>query len=635
MSYGTRVLRIAAFAFLSLFLTGAIEFILKVDPEQAVISQDFIEVTLIVGAVYGFLGTIGAILLSLVIYLLRRTGRNVEIEFSLFLLWSLAAFAYAGFIVNTGWLHGLPMSHPISLIVTLFLLILCVAIFSFLYRILKPVLFRGITRTTTSLILIFLYLSFGPLLHAGEGPVPEPKPGRQRASDLNVLLITVDTLRPDHLGCYGHEGIRTPTIDALAREGALFENAVTSIPITLPSHASIMTGLYPPTHGIRFNGAFALSDSIVTLAEILGDAGYTTGAVVGSYALDSEFGLDQGFQIYDDSYPAGNVLKFKYPKLWSSLSRLLLGQILARTLPLDIIFSEPQRRADKVTRVTLDWLEVYGQEKFFLWLHYFDPHTPYDPPSGSGLGHPNTGIPDRSLITRDPPYRYWWGELESLGDVYSRYDGEIEYTDHWLSPVFGELNRLGVREKTLVIFTADHGECLWEHDQPGHGYSVFDSELRVPLIVSLPGTIPAGIRIPNLIELVDLLPSILDLLEIGIPHPVQGQSFLNILGGEAHIEERTAYCETLWPPKPEDRRRGLRSTEWKYFTAPTGDSEFLFHLPTDPDELQDLQAERPDLIGTFREKLIMISSELGDKGGVLPEMSEEVEARLRALGYIR
>jgi arylsulfatase A-like enzyme len=155
------------------------------------------------------------------------------------------------------------------------------------------------------------------------------------------------------------------------------------------------------------------------------------------------------------------------------------------------------------------------------------------------------------------------------------------------------------------------------------------------LIVTLPGIIPTGLRIHNPIELVDLLPSILDLLDISIPHSVQGQSFLNILQGETHTEERTAYCETLWPPKPEDRRRGLRSAEWKYFTAPTGDSDFLFHLPTDPDELQDLQAERPDLIATFQEKLIMISSELGDKGGILPEMSEEVKARLRALGYIR
>ena len=635
MSYGKRALRIITFAFISLFLVGAIEFILKADPGQTHPFRDLIEVTMIVGAAYGLLGAIGTVLILLALYLLRRAGRDIEIEFSLFLLWSLVAFAYASFKVNTGWLPGIPLSHPLSIVVTILLLVLCVTIFTLLYRFLKTVFPRGISGKTTAGILVFLCLCLGPSLHAGEDKSPVAKPASRMDTELNVLLITVDTLRPDHIGCYGHEGIRTPTIDALAGEGVLFENAVTSIPITLPSHASIMTGLYPPTHGIRFNGAIALSDSIVTLAEVLEDAGYVTGAIVGSYALDSEFGLNQGFQTYDDSYPSGNVLKFKYPKLWPSLSKLLLSQVLARLLPIDFIFSEPQRRADKVTKDALDWLEGHGKERFFLWLHYFDPHTPYDPPAVPGLDHPHTSIPDRSLIASKAPYRYWWGELESLEDVYRLYDGEIEFTDYWLSLVIDELERLGAREKTLIIFTADHGECLWEHNLAGHGDSVFDSELRVPLIFALPRVLPGGVRIENPIELVDLLPSILDLLSIPIPKAVQGRSFLSILRGESSEEGRLAYCETLWPPEPKDRRKGLRSPEWKYITGLAGEPGFLFHLSTDPHELQDLHTERPDLVETFEEELVRISDELGDKGGLLPEMSEEVKARLRALGYVR
>lgn len=471
----------------------------------------------------------------------------------------------------------------------------------------------------------------------------------------NLLLITVDTLRPDHLSCYGHEGIRTPTIDALAREGVLFSDAVTSIPITLPSHASILTGLYPPTHGIRFNGAYALDDSISTLAEVLGNQGYTSGAIVGSYALDSEFGLDQGFMTYNDSYPMGNILKYKYPELWPTLSRLLLAQVLAKLLPLDILFSEPQRRAEEVTDAALEWLGRHGRQRFFLWLHYFDPHTPYDPPPDPDQGPPRTSIPDRSLVTVAPPYRYWWGELGRIEDVYSRYDGEIEYTDRWLEQVIAQIDRLGVKERTLIVFTADHGECLWEHGQSGHGYSVYDAELKVPLIMSLPGMLPGGVRINSPVELIDLFPTILDLLQIPVPGSIQGKSLLDLIrgkgidhqvagnrakippaiGGEAHEVHRLAYSETLWPPAPGDRLKGLRTPEWKFIMSLAGENRLLYHLPSDPHELRDVSGENPELVKAFEGGLSEISRRIGDEGGLLPEMEEEVEARLKALGYVR
>ncbi len=626
--------RVVILSFLSLFLVGAVEFLLIADPVSRRVSDNFLEVTLIVGAVYGILGVVGALILLVGMSLLRRFGIKAPFEYAPFLLWSIVAFAFAGYEVNTTWLHGIPMTHPLSLIVTLLLFIFLQAVFYFAYRFMKPNVLRAIFGIA-GLSIFALFPNVAVQDMEAEERAPLDPFAARRETEINFLLVTIDTLRPDHLGCYGHEGIRTPTIDELARGGVLFENALTSIPITLPSHASIMTGLYPPTHGIRYNGAFALADSILTLAEVLQMEGYTTGAVVGSYALDSRFGLDQGFQYYNDAYPLGNRLKFIYPELWPSLTRLLLSQVLVRFLPVDLIVSEPQRRADKVTVAALDWLEEHGGEKFFLWVHYFDPHTPYDPPPVKELGRPETSIPDPTLVTRPPPYRYWWGELDRLEEVYLRYDAEIEYTDHWLGRLIDELETQSIRERTLTVITADHGECLWEHDLPGHGYSVFEPELRVPLIVSLPGTVPPHTRIETPVELVDLFPSALEILDIAMPGNVQGRSLLTHINGDSAIEERSAYSETLWPSDPVDRVKGIRTPEWKYIASFTGGPGLLFHLPTDPNELRNLAEEKPDLAGIFDARLVEMSDRLGDAGGMLPEMDEDVKARLRALGYIR
>ncbi len=632
-----KTLWIVLIAFVSLFLVGSVEFALKAawTPGLLKLSADFVEVTLIVGAIHGLLGAVCSLVISLFLVYLRRRGRKISVEYSIFLLWSLAAFAYAGYAVNTRLLPGMPISHPYSILASTLLLVLCVAVFSVFYRLARPLLSRLTSGKTTSVAIVIIFLALAPAIGAQDKTSSTPLTGTPAWSELNLLLITVDTLRPDHLGCYGHEGIRTPTIDGLAYEGIRFENAVTSIPITLPSHASILTGLYPPAHGIRFNGAYALADSITTLAEVLYEVGYTTGAIVASYALDSEFGLDQGFMRYDDSYPWGNLLKFKYPEYWPVLSRLLLGQVFARYLPLDFIFSEPQRRADEVSRTAIDWLGKYGKRKFFLWLHYFDPHTPYDAPALPELGPPGTTVPNRDLITNLPPYRYWWGELSSLEEVYSRYDAEIEYTDYWIGRVMEELVELGVRDKTLIVFTADHGECLWEHKLPGHGFSVFDSELRVPLIFNLPGFITRGDTFDRMVELTDLFPTILDLLDIPVLQKVQGRSILSYVGEEDPDETRLAYCETLWPKEEKHRKKGLRSGEWKYVASVDGETRQFFNLVSDPNELHDLSVERKVLADIFEERLVEISRQIGDTGGLVPEMDSEVEEKLKALGYVR
>ena len=222
------------------------------------------------------------------------------------------------------------------------------------------------------IILILLYF-FSPVILGAKEPSP-----------VNFLLITIDTIRPDHMGCYGYDRIKTPHMDRLAEKGVLFENAFSPVPITLPSHASILTGTYPSFHGIRNNGTYALSDAAVTLAELLKDKGYATAAFVGAYVLDKRFGLDQGFDLYDDDLSSEEEQTFMYK----------------------------ERRAESVTHAVIQWLKGRNPEPFFLWVHYFDPHMQYNPP------------PPFSAEYADRPY-----------------DGEIAYTDHWIGVLLDALIR--------------------------------------------------------------------------------------------------------------------------------------------------------------------------------------------------
>ena len=248
----------------------------------------------------------------------------------------------------------------------------------------------------------------------------------------NVFLITIDTLRADHLGCYGYEKIKTPNLDQLAQEGAKFENAIVQVPLTLPSHASILTGTYPFFHGIKDNAGYFLHDSMTTIAEVFQHYGYKTGAAIGAFVLDSKWGLDQGFELYDDQLDPQDETKIN----------------------LDIA----ERRGDRVLKSALKWLEQHKNEKLFFWLHLYDPHTPYTPPQ-----------PFDSLYAERP------------------YDGEIAFTDQLIGTFTSWLYDNHILEKSLLVIIGDHGEGLGDHQESTHGYFVYDSTLRVPLIIRFPG----------------------------------------------------------------------------------------------------------------------------------------------------
>jgi arylsulfatase A-like enzyme len=345
----------------------------------------------------------------------------------------------------------------------------------------------------------------------------------------DVLLVTLDTVRRDHLGCYGHQRARTPRIDALAADGALFEHAVTPVPCTLPAHCSLLTGLDPPRHAVRTNGEFRLGGEFVTLGEILRARGYATAAFVATYVLEAQFGLAQGFDHYDDTLPGRET-----------------RQAVAR-------------RAEHVTDAALAWLAEHAERRpeqpYFAWIHYFDAHQPYEPPAGFAAEF------------ADSPY-----------------DGEIAYIDEQLGRLLNDLEARGRKGRALIVLAADHGEGLGEHFESDHSRLIYDSTMRVPLIVSCPQLWGAPCRIDDVtVGLIDLMPTVLSLLGVEAPGALDGLDLTRAAIGR----DRALYIETLAPLVHYgwSSLQGLRTVDAKYILAPTPE---LFDLGRDPGELCNL-----------------------------------------------
>ncbi|MEM7584512.1 MAG: sulfatase-like hydrolase/transferase [Acidobacteriota bacterium] len=400
-------------------------------------------------------------------------------------------------------------------------------------------------------------------------------------------MVTFDTTRADHIACYGHDGVRTPTIDGLAEEGVLFEQAITPIPITLPSHSSLMTGKVPFVHGVRDNGLFALGEEQTTLAEILRKGQFRTAAAVASFPLTSEFGIDQGFELFDDRVTG------RYEDLYGE-----------RVFPKDRFFFD-ERKAGRVNEAVLPWLEEHHAEPFFLWAHYFDPHEPHEPPP-----------PYDQLYAHDP------------------YLGEIAYADESLGTLLAELKRLGVYDRTLIVFTSDHGEGRGEHNEATHSHLLYESTLRVPLVIRVPGGL-AGERVTQRVGIIDVLPTVLDLLNLPEPEGIQGRSLLPLLEGRGQTKPRDLYAETLSPRLSRNwgELRALFYQDLKYVHGPRSE---LFDLSADPKELADLTAERPEAVAGLRARLEQYLADHEVTGlDSSVDVAPETARRLAALGYLQ
>ncbi|MCP4201424.1 MAG: sulfatase, partial [bacterium] len=325
-------------------------------------------------------------------------------------------------------------------------------------------------------------------------------------SDHNLLLITIDTLRADRLGSYGYDHAETPNLDRLAAEGVRFENAYSPVPLTLPTHSTLFTGQYPFTTGVRINGVHYLDEAAVTLAEQFRDRDFDTAAFVSAYVLTSKFGLDQGFDEYEDSLDLGDNL-FRFTS---------------------------EIRADETYRRFSAWLadwktkEHSGRAKprrFFSWIHFYDPHLPYDPPA---------------------PYAERFPE--------SPYDGEIAFVDYQVGKILANLEGSGLLDSTLIVVTSDHGEAFGEHVEEGHGLLTYNETLRVPLIVYAPEGLSGGRVIPDPVGIVEVAPTLAELCGLE-PGDFDGGSLVPLLEG-AERPEPSLYFESLagvdaknWAPR--------------------------------------------------------------------------------------
>lgn len=408
---------------------------------------------------------------------------------------------------------------------------------------------------------------FSDLVEAGE------------ASGYNVLLVTLDTVRADRLGCYGHEAAETPALDALVERGVRFDDAVASAPVTLPSHATILTGLSPLSHGVHDNGRYRLADEHVTLAEVLSSRGYDTCAFIGCFVLDARFGLDQGFDLYDFEV-SDEGHRPEMPD-----------------------FNE--RSAGHVTDAAVRWLDERASSgtnaPFFAWVHYFDPHLPYRSP------------------------------LQRLTRFGSRpYDAEIAYVDAEFRRLLTRLDELGERDRTLVVVAGDHGEALGEHGEPTHGMLVYESTVRIPLIISCPSLFDGAYRVDDrVVGLTDIHPTIEDLLGIESAPSIDGMSLLSDQSVDRgiYIETEMPLSVAGWSPL-----RGLRTHGHKYIQAPVRE---FYDLRTDPAESHNTYSAGDPTAASLEARLEDLLAAAGEAAGSERELSDEEIERLESLGYVQ
>ncbi|PYT08389.1 MAG: hypothetical protein DMF49_05450, partial [Acidobacteria bacterium] len=411
------------------------------------------------------------------------------------------------------------------------------------------------------------------------------------------VLISIDTLRADHLGVYGRRPSPSPRIDALASHGAVYLEARSQVPLTLPSHTVMLTGRLPAETGVRDNGIFRLGDGVPTLAERLSRAGFRCGGFVGTFLLSRRFGLDRGFEIWDDDLPVGGALEL------------------------------PERRAGEVVGRAKRWLDRIGDSRFFLFVHLFDPHAPYAAPE------------PWARRFRDP------------------YDAEIAYADSAVGDLLDHLRTRGLAERVGVALVSDHGESLGEHGERTHGFFLYEATLRVPLILRVPGVIPPGRRIAGPARLLDLAPTILVLLGVDAPDGLRvgappsatpakartqqtpepasvsrGRPLWPQPPGSVALPDVPVYAETLYP---------FYSYRWSGSHALvrggrklilSARSE-LYDIAKDPKELTDLAARDAAGLARMREELVRTAGATGGERTTVQEPNAEVLEKLHSLGY--
>jgi choline-sulfatase len=399
-----------------------------------------------------------------------------------------------------------------------------------------------------------------------------------RRPTTNVILITIDTVRADHTGPYGAKGVATPTLDTLARDGIVFDHAISQVPLTWPSHAVILTGIYPFQNGVQDFTGQPLDPRFRSVAQVFKQQGYVTAAVVSAFVLDRSWGLARGFDFYDDTFSPEAFMKRD------------LGLV--------------DRRAGESVSRAISWLQKNPRRPFFFWLHLYDPHSPYDPPE---------------------PYRTQYRD--------HLYDGEIAYADHELGRLITWLKRNQLYERSVIIMLSDHGESLGEHGEKEHGFFIYNSTVRIPLIVKP----PAGSRLrtehePRPVETTAIAPTLLRLA--GLNNAIVSQFSSSPLVGDNADKHDAAYSETFYPFSSFgwNPLRALETSRYQYIDGPEPE---LYDLGTDPEEKNNIVLGQPSTAAVLKDKL----QKLEQQNPFTPqasagELSPDSQEKLRALGYV-
>jgi len=420
-----------------------------------------------------------------------------------------------------------------------------------------------------------LLVELGCFVHAAAVKAAPAKP----LARPNVILITIDTLRADHLGCYGAQTIKTPTLDALAQDGIVFERAISQVPLTWPSHAVILTGTYPFQNGVQDFTGQPLAPQFRSVAQAFKQAGYATGAVVSAFVLDRSWGLGRGFDFYDDAFSA------------ETFEKKDIGLV--------------DRRAEDSVAHAIAWLKKTPRRPFFLWLHLYDPHSPYDPPE---------------------PYR-----TDYSGHLY---DGEIAYADHELGKLITWLKQNRLYDSSLVVALSDHGESLGEHGEDEHGFFIYNATVHVPLIVKPPAS--SGIRRGRRGEPVESTAVAPSLLQVaGVKDSIQSQFQSPGLFTTANAEGRDpAYSETFYPFSSFgwSPLHALETGRFHYIESPKPE---LYDLESDPGETRNILTEQPATVSVLKEKTqqLLAHNPFADHGPAASNLNPDAQEKLRALGY--
>ncbi len=488
------------------------------------------------------------------------------------------------------------------------------------------------SREALRAIAVAVLLSLAAFALSGCAPKPPPRPK-------NVLLITIDTLRSDRLAAYGNPIVRTPTLDRLARDGAVFATAHSPIPLTLPSHASILTGVYPRTH-LVLSHAYTLAPTRPTLASILKEHGYQTAAFVSSHVLDKKYGLDRGFDTYWQRWAAD----------------------MNATRAMNVAGLELTTKAAK------EWLKKRPDGPFFLWVHLFQPHKPYTPPAPLDRLY-DPGYTGTMVAEVDTLHRIWRDRIAlapaDLAHLSALYDGEVTTADIEVGRLLATVEAEGHLDDTIIVITSDHGEVLYEHDfYFGHDIMLYQPAINVPLLMRAPGLIPAGRVVGQPVRLIDVAPTLLD--AVGIPPSevgrFEGMSLIALAerasgtgpsrdsrgalrsfraprgsGAAPAAPPDTLFAE-VFPPKAEWKvkpRHAVATSRWKLILEDESDARELYDLALDPMERENVAAAEPDTLASFLAAWeAWRASKEKEFVTTYPDIDAETEETLRSLGYI-